>query len=528
MDLDLAAIDTVLDAFKNVALVEVAKRRHQRNSLSLISKLPIEIMFNIFIEFLPPQSDENQYRLLETVKLSSICRTWRELIEGNPRFWTVLDTRTAPPLTQLSLKNSGTSLISLVGPITDGPHAKESFLAACEHTGRWSSVDVTAPRSKDFEIFQDASVPKLKTLILSCTPRRSRLGMRVGPGPLHLFGGDTPLLESVELTGVEVAWSSLMWRNLQSLQLDKVEGPNATRFFDILEACPGLHSFALRKFVLADPQNLDPSKRIPIFLPSLETVGFEALDLNLIKLCIAILQCPTLTYLYVGNPKDHHSDTPPDFDPLVTFARQFVHKNTSSKHKVEIKSGDDMFGIFPLAELSTGLGLRGLDEVAERVCQSFTREPITAWIDDAGSYASWSRLETLPGCTILKTQSNSPRLFRYLGTPVSTDNGIKSWPFPHLHTIFLYDVCDVPEDILQMVRSRSRNISGGAGDARVEPPARLKKLVLVKGCSMDREIVVRIEMVLGGGTVVQDDDPGFGPWDQEEEDEESDSDWDSD
>lgn len=525
MDLDLAAIDAVLDAFRTVALAKIAERRHQRNTLSPISKLPTEIMSNVLVECLPTRSASQHSRLLRIITLSSVCSTWRGIIGGTPRFWTVLDTRTAPSLALITLKNSGAALISLTGPIKAETHTNESFLAACHHTYRWSSVNVTAPRSQDFKILECASVPNLKTLVLTCrTPPRPR--RRFDHEPVHLFREDTPLLKSVSITGVAVKWSCSMWRNLHSLELAKVEGPDAKRFLNILESCAGLRSLVLRKFALPSSQVLVAAERSPISLLFLEQLTLQSLPLDLVTLCLSLFQCPALTSFYVVTPKTRPSDNLPDLEPIVTFARSFLDRITSNRLSIEVKAADDTFAVLPTDAWPTAFGLRGLDAVVERVCRSFTTMQMAAWIDDSGSPDAWGMMNTFPGCTIIKTEADSTRLFRYLGTPISADNGVKTWPFPHLHTMFLCDFCTHPECLLEMVQSRS-GCGLGPKDETIVLPTALKRLVLVKGCSLDWEMVVKIEMILGGGTVVQEDEPGFGPWDIEEEQySDSDSDFD--
>lgn len=177
LDRTLSDIKAVVRALRTLRSVKVAQLRRQRNSLSQVSRLPVEIMASVFAEHLAARLYDGSGRSIRLLTLSSVCSTWYDVIRRAPGLWTNLDTRVAPSFIHIALENSKSALISVTGPVQGKPHTKESFLAICLHTARWSSIHLTAPHSDDFDILECSSTAlRLKNIDLSCDLRRRTIG----------------------------------------------------------------------------------------------------------------------------------------------------------------------------------------------------------------------------------------------------------------------------------------------------------------------------------------------------------------
>lgn len=167
----MSGIKAVVRALRALRSAEVVQLRRQRNSLSHISRLPVEVMSTIFAEHLAARFYVGTGRSVRLLAIASVCRTWHETVFGAP-LWSDLDTRVAPSFFHMALEKSKSALISVTGPIKGEPHSKENFLATCLQIDRWSSIRLTAPCSDDFEVLEFRSAPKLKILDVSSDLRR--------------------------------------------------------------------------------------------------------------------------------------------------------------------------------------------------------------------------------------------------------------------------------------------------------------------------------------------------------------------
>lgn len=455
-------------------------------------------MSNVFTKYLESSNIDENGRPKQLVTISSVCNKWHTVARETPSLWTNLDTRSTVSFNELALENSGAALISLTGPVNVGTDTRINFLKAGCHMARWHSVDLTAPRTDNFEGIDWKRAPHLKTLILSCgsTPDEG-----LPPStPLLLFRGTAPLLENVTITRVKVAWSSSMWRNLKSLELVEVVELDLDRLLDILEACPRLHTLMLHTLPLSQQHDGSSHNRSPFSLSALKSLTLESITGKTLALLLAKLRCPQLERLRLLASTPVVEDL--DIQIITTFVLDFLRQIRAGESDPTITVGNSDIQISTDNTESPELviGFEGLGKVAEGLCQSSTF-PITKVTLLEGADRSGEALAALKnrqGVTTLATRLND-----VIDKPF--DDG--SWPFTHLHTLIIHPGAFAnANDVLQMVCDRM-----GRWREAVELPAvRVKKLVLAKGCPMDKNTFWRIAAVLGAGILLWEDEPELG------------------
>lgn len=327
---------------------------------------------------------------------------------------------------------------------------------------------------------------------------------------LHLFRGVTPLLESVKIARVKAVWTSPMWCNLRSLELDEVEGLEPDRLPKILKACPALHTLAVLNFPFAKRYEAGSSTESSILLSSLKSLALESIPIDMLTFLIARIQSPSLETLRLSAPESD-TDEDPNIQTIVAFVLDFLQRVTPGQPNSTITLGDDDFRISTVGLKSPQLviGLRGLDGVVGDVCESPTFHAPTAVLEgyiNSVSLAWWGLSDRRGITTVYAIVYNVPDILR---RPSTEEDGTVTWPFPDMHTLIFHpEACDEDgSEILSMVRSRTGQYDD-EGDMKIEHPAALQKMIFPHGYAMNPEILIGVRMILGEGVLVWENAPG--------------------
>lgn len=508
LDQELCNINAALEAFRALASVEISRLRYQRNALSPISSLPVETMVSILLESVGNRELDGECKSRNPiclVRLSSVCRKWRSILEGTPKFWTRLDTRDPVAFVQMALGRTKDYPIALFGPIDGGylcPAANTNFHNVTAQMNQLETVDLTFEYDDDLSLLTSKPAARLKTLVLSCNTGKDF-------DTPNLFIGETPCLESVIFTRFRILWSSPMWRNLLSLQLEMIVGPDIDHFADILEACPGLHTLSLVDVDFGYPENHNSTRSSAIFLPSLRKMSLEpAGTIDLLAQLLGRLQCPTLAVFEI-NLTDLKLE-PEDIEYIATFSINFLHR--VNPHLVVIYEEEEFLfqAVDPHTRRTQRLTLDGSLAVLEQVCRSRPAGPLVVCVGEGAGPDEWRNLSRLSGVTVIKITDNCDAWLDHFSTPVVDNEGVLRWPFPHLQAINFYEPSfDDRDAILNMVHSRRGHFVGQG--LPMELPTALKTVARfnwIDGVELDMDVALGV--TVPDGTVLWEEEAGFG------------------
>ncbi|KAK6978038.1 F-box domain-containing protein [Favolaschia claudopus] len=220
--------------------------------------LPLEIISEIFLHYLPPYPTPPPLTgSLSPIRLTHICRQWRDIVIATPVFWRAIDLSDRPirlkdvaALAALWLGRTGGCSLSI-----DAIDWKPITSALIPHRSRWEHLRLH--RLQDWpRIFEKSSpTPLLQTLLLLPTsPTSLPIPREV---PLTLI--DVPLLRTVELSIPGGRYPSLPWQQLTSLNFRSIFLPDCVH---ILRQTPSL--ITLRCYVRYRHEELPPPSAIAL------------------------------------------------------------------------------------------------------------------------------------------------------------------------------------------------------------------------------------------------------------------------
>ncbi|KAG8892816.1 hypothetical protein FRC01_013941, partial [Tulasnella sp. 417] len=90
---EIEAMEETLTSLQTSLRTRITQRKKQRNSLIRFNKLPLEIASNIlWLSIVDPWQQEISFSFRRRLKtISSVCSSWRTLVEGSPRFWSIIE-----------------------------------------------------------------------------------------------------------------------------------------------------------------------------------------------------------------------------------------------------------------------------------------------------------------------------------------------------------------------------------------------------------------------------------------------------
>ncbi|KAF9780829.1 hypothetical protein BJ322DRAFT_284954 [Thelephora terrestris] len=291
------------DALEVLCLV-----RSLKNSLAPINKIPPEVL-SLLPDYCGKGDDDR-----DLIKLTHVCRGWRELFTTRSSLWTQLDFRNVEK-TRAYIQRSKYSPLELSLKNCDGAsYTDEATSLMVPHIHRLKSLTVFAKILP--EVFEHCfcAAPLLEELDICVA------GSRDPVLDSALFNGDLSTLRVLSLYGVT---THLPWRtlaNLRALTLGSW-GPKhgVTQLLDIFESSPLLQTVSLEDSV---PELSDaPPERI-VSLPHLKSLTLTAdppHSILLNHLCVPVGASLTSWSIFSGEESpllDYLPDRSPNFKNL--------------------------------------------------------------------------------------------------------------------------------------------------------------------------------------------------------------------
>ena len=206
------------------------------------------------------------------IRLTHVCRGWREIIVSHPLLWSRLDC-TNVGKTKLYIERSKSCPLDIcIKPGRSTFYREQAFLLAVQHIDRLRTLSVSGNPTEVLPVLVkhfSRPIPLLNTLNITLDSYQAPLL------PDGLFDGDLSSLRELSLTGVTMPlpWgdlSSLTTFNLCHIPEDEIL---STQLLDFFESVPRLRHIQLRDSI---PNSSDaPTERV-ISLPRLEDLSIVA------------------------------------------------------------------------------------------------------------------------------------------------------------------------------------------------------------------------------------------------------------
>ena len=250
------------DASRVLSLV-----RSVKNTFAPVNRIPPDVISLIPNHWEDGDRDEN------LVRLTHVCRGWRELLISRPLLWTNLNCTDTEKTKTYIERSKSCPLEIRVGKVNDAAfNWEEAFLLTIPHIGRLGTLSVSGSPANVLPVLTEhfsCPVPLLSNLkiVLTCDQPVAL--------PDRLFDGDLSSLRELGLAGVI---TSLPWRglsNLTTLTLCHIPEDKIllTQLLDFFESAPRLHHVQFHDSI---PNSRDaPAERL-VSLPHLKELNIVA------------------------------------------------------------------------------------------------------------------------------------------------------------------------------------------------------------------------------------------------------------
>lgn len=267
--------------------IDLALLKRQRNNYTFISRLPVEVLTEIFMYFRGPPFDEwSNSKISEgrddLIQIIRVCHRWREVARAYPALWNRIESghHMNPAQVQYFLDLSRNMPLSIDHEFCDrGPQQNldfDSLSIISDHLSRVVALRVSGHIDVDWPfIYMSlyAQAPKLQVFILVRSSPDTDPGEEIGS---DLFGGCAPQLQHLTIIGFKISFknpiSPDVLHGLKVLRLQVF--PQYARLADILgflRHSPQLEILELDDFYIKDSEESDDEEIVS--LPCLERMA---------------------------------------------------------------------------------------------------------------------------------------------------------------------------------------------------------------------------------------------------------------
>lgn len=314
--------------------------KRQRNALSPIYRLPIELLVRILHDSLPEAYQaprfgwrETHFSRLERLQyfsrlygLIQVSKGWEEIVKASPQLWAVVDSRYPHSVWSTALVRSQHRPLKVIMDLLEEevlypvwkfrPTSKsaqhdadlKAFRADTNTTmGRWQSADIIFSYNARHGLSLDLSHAH-RLISLRITAVDDRDGSQE---PSHLSLGVMPELRELSVISIPLGWITPVPLGLRALSLRSLSpDPFLNRMFDILRRCPNLESLDLIDLDFQDDEW--PVESTPIQLLRLVRICMTGLPDGAVHAILSSIDSPyCLLYDLICDGSDSHPSQPP-------------------------------------------------------------------------------------------------------------------------------------------------------------------------------------------------------------------------
>ncbi|KAI9444551.1 hypothetical protein H4582DRAFT_2070281 [Lactarius indigo] len=231
--------------------------RHRRNALAPVSSLPTEVTTAIFSFLCLPGTSQQGGKPdhhLSSLRISHVCRQWREIALDLPLLWSHFDFASVNPAgaTEM-LARAKTAPLYVEARVPtyfwDGFRFSAFQKELQSHASQICHLSISA---EPFHLRRTlegltSPAPTLEYLSLTIDKYRFKTPSRVSV-PDTLFDGATPRLSCLKLYNCNISWQSPLLKGLENLEirvLSTNENPSLAVWLDALDEMPQLKTLVL-------------------------------------------------------------------------------------------------------------------------------------------------------------------------------------------------------------------------------------------------------------------------------------------
>ncbi|KII87399.1 hypothetical protein PLICRDRAFT_254172 [Plicaturopsis crispa FD-325 SS-3] len=262
VDNEIAALERSIWAFKT-----------RRNEFALISRLPPEILSEVFLCGRAMHTPERDTRW---IKVTYVCRHWRDVALDCPRFWSYIIPRTLKWTQELLARSKDAPLTIVSTTPYPTQNMELSLELALTHISRVSMLHLTSTArcmERVFDPLAAKAAPLLESLELE-VPDHNPYNI-----PETFCTGINPMLRNLSLGSCSIPWGSRFLDNLKVLKLKAIPVASRLSLSDILailrRASESLTVFEIKDSIQYCEENSDVSEEA-VDLPRLTSVHIKS------------------------------------------------------------------------------------------------------------------------------------------------------------------------------------------------------------------------------------------------------------
>ncbi|KIO18204.1 hypothetical protein M407DRAFT_32116 [Tulasnella calospora MUT 4182] len=313
IDREIDDMEETLTSLQNSLKIRIAQRKKERNGLIRFNQLPQEIASNIlWLSIVDPWQQKlffSFHRRLQTI--SSVCSSWRNLVEGSPRFWSIIEFSCPQPVILHFLRKSESSGLEIkcysdskynCTPPVDWIGSADSeggcLNLVAPHTGRIRSLILSAPSTNGLLSVLERPAPMLEEL-------RLNFFHCLFVQPPDLFCGQAGRLRDVELQNIPVRWDSEVLVGLRSLKIKAIRkySPTEGQVQRLLEANPGLENMDIEDVTITGRFGDDAvewtggGNRSRVVMSKMQELRLFNLQFELVQAILGNVEIPSIRHL---------------------------------------------------------------------------------------------------------------------------------------------------------------------------------------------------------------------------------------
>ncbi|KAF8972101.1 hypothetical protein BDZ97DRAFT_1913343 [Flammula alnicola] len=256
--------------------------KSRRNMHSPISKLPAELFATIFA--LSREEMKSRAKPWRWIKLTHVCRQWREMANNFPSLWTSLPFDRPRWVTEM-VKRSQTARLSVNADLSSRTWLQDASFESLQnflgcHLSRVQDIYINQVTAEQLAtLFGDlpsTSVPHLRSLrVIESKPANTTPDVFIDPIALvEKCLRDTDSLKRVEVACMVPGWDSALLRGLTHLTIHNhgiVQRPSQGQLISALRRMPSLQLLHLHGIVLPKYES-SATTTVSVHLSKLESL----------------------------------------------------------------------------------------------------------------------------------------------------------------------------------------------------------------------------------------------------------------
>lgn len=435
-------------------------------------------------------------------KISRVSKTFHNLIDTTPSFWSLISAEHPSLLVQRALAKSMNAPLIVECPyLAAGASTNQFMTLLANQTHRLFSLNMLVNSGECEQTFLTSPAPLLEYLSLRSNARNHSKA-------IEIFAGNAPRLLDVVLNGVPLKMSGDTFSGLRSMELVDIDGhcPSIPQLIGIIAASPQMERLTLERINFPSGVSDPPPEHGQMELSRLKKLSLDLPTAALTTLLnhIRAPGCQQLRLQFGRSASPFFFGAAVDPYPTVAFEgslEQFtplldsLHKSLPLTQTLRVCIGSTHASVvMPDININAYITnpYRIIEWLVSSVDMTSTRRrcqlELTLANPILGDIALFNWLGKMPCVTSLHVNAfhNAPVIFRYLSQPTITGTTAR-WPLPNLEELYVEDNDILPTEVLEMVKARYGKTAATPGD-KIKKKGKGKAKGKVGGGSKDQNL----------------------------------------